>query len=308
MNNFIQGIGNTPLIEIENSPQVFAKLEGQNLFGSAKDRAAYYIINKLLSDGIINNNTEIVESSSGNFAIALAGVCKFFNLKFTCVVDPLLNETNKKILNCYGVNLVCVDKPDKNNNYLKSRLNKVLEIISNNKKSYWINQYDNPLIPNAYKDISKEIFTQLKNVDYIFVPVSTCGTIAGISQYTKNNYPNVKIIAVDLDCSNIFDKAKTCQNIPGMGLFKKPGNLENAIIDDVVIVSEKDCIQECHLLANRGIIVGASSGGTFSAIKKYYGKFDKSDTIVALMPDRGERYLDSVFSEEWINIHYKQKR
>ena len=305
MSKFMLGIGNTPLIKIKDSPKIYAKLEGQNLFGSAKDRAAYYIINKLLTDGIINRNTEIVESSSGNFAIALAGVCNLLKLNFTCVVDPLLSETNKKILKCFGVNLVCVEKPDENNNYLKSRLDKVSEIITNKKNSYWINQYDNPLIPNAYQTISKEIFEQLENVDYIFVPVSTCGTIAGISQHAKFYHPNVKIIAVDLDCSNIFYKAKTHQNIPGMGLFKKPGNLENALIDDVVIVSEKECIQECHFLASKGILVGASSGGTVSAIRQYSYKFNEYDTIIALMPARGERYLENVFCEDWIKNHYK---
>ncbi len=297
-------IGNTPMVLLSESPKIYGKLEGQNLYGSAKDRAALYIIQYLLDKNIINQSTEIVESSSGNFAIGIAGVCKSFGLKFTCVIDPLLNETNKTILKQLGANLVIVSKPDENNNYLKSRLSKVKEIIENNSNTYWINQYDNPLIPNAYKALGEEIVKQLDKIDYIFVPVSTCGTIAGISQFIKSYNSKIKIIGVDLDCSNIFYPAKTKQHIPGMGLFRQPGNLVNAKIDDVVIVSEIDCIKACKSLLNIGIFVGASSGGTYTAIKTYLPNIKPNDVVVAICPDRGERYVKTVFCDEWCKKTY----
>lgn len=299
-----KAIGNTPIILLSKEPDIYGKLEGQNLYGSAKDRAALYIINYLLDNKIIDNMTEIVESSSGNFAIALAGVCNAFGLKFTCIIDPLLSPTNKTILKCLGAKLITVKEPDINNNYLKSRLRKVNEIISNSTNAYWINQYDNSLIPNAYKSLGKEIVEQLPKVDYIFVPVSTCGTVAGISQFIKTYDKSIKIVCVDLDCSNIFFPSTKQQHIPGMGLYKKPGNLSKAIIDDVVIVSELECIRECRNLLKQGVFIGPSSGGTFAAVKKYRSYLHNDDVIATILPDRGERYINTVFCDEWCKNTY----
>ena len=295
-------IGNTPMISI--APNVYAKLEGQNLFGSAKDRAALYIINYLLDSKQIDAKTELIESSSGNFAIALAGICKTLGMKFTCVIDPLLNPTNKAILECLGANLILVTEPDEHNNYLKSRLSKVHELIKDN-NTYWINQYDNPLIPSAYHVLGEEIISQMPNVKYIFVPVSTCGTIAGISHIAKVKNPSIKIVAVDLDCSNIFCPAVTKQHIPGMGLFNKPGNLAQAQIDDIVIVSEWECITECKNLLSKGVFVGVSSGATIAAVKKYFTT-SMEQCVVAIFPDRGERYIKTAYDSEWCANHFPQ--
>ena len=139
-------IGNTPIISLKN--RIYAKIEGCNLFGSSKDRAAKYVLKHLLSTEQISTSTRIIESSSGNFAIALAGVCNSLGMVFTCVIDPLISPTNKSILECMGANLILASKPDENNNYLKARLDIVADFIKSNNDTYWINQYDNPLIPS----------------------------------------------------------------------------------------------------------------------------------------------------------------
>lgn len=298
-------IGNTPMISL--SANVYAKMEGQNLFGSVKDRAALHIVSYLLNTQQITTSTEIIESSSGNFAIALAGVCRSYGMKFTCVVDPLLNPMNKSILECLGAKLILVTEPDEHNNYLKSRLNKVNELIKNDNNLYWINQYDNINIPPAYHSLGQEILLQVPNVEYIFIPVSTCGTIAGISQFVKAKNSSVKIIAVDLNCSNIFFPAVAKQHIPGMGLFKKPGNLIHAYIDDIVIVNELESINECKKLLNKGIFVGVSSGSVSIAIKKYFSQMQIPKNIVAIFPDRGERYINTAYNNEWYVNNFLQE-
>lgn len=297
-------IGNTPIVSLSNG--VYAKVEGCNLFGSAKDRAAQYILKHLLNKEKITSSTSIIESSSGNFAIALAGICNYYGMRFTCVIDPLLNPINKSILETFGTSLIMATKPDDHNNYLKARLEIVGEFVNSNDNVYWINQYDNPLIPKAYISLGEEILSQVPNVSHIFVPVSTCGTIAGISQIVKLKKPSVKIIAVDLDCSNIFYPAVTKQHIPGMGLFRKPGNLKNACIDDVVIVNEWECICECKHLLKHGIFVGVSSGGTSVAIKKYLAQHSVHDDIVGVFPDRGERYINTAFNSKWCEEKFPQ--
>jgi 2,3-diaminopropionate biosynthesis protein SbnA len=297
-------IGNTPMIPL--STNIYAKMEGSNLFGSAKDRAANYILADLLKRQKIDKSTKIIESSSGNFAIALAGVCRVLGMTFICVIDPLLNPANKSILECLNANFILVTKPDENNSYSKSRINMIQDIINQNKNIYWINQYDNPIIPSAYYSLGQEIVCQVPNVRYIFVPVSTCGTIAGISHIVKKYNSSIKIIAVDLDCSNIFYPAITKQHIPGMGLFRKPENLNQAKIDDVVIVSELESIKECHCLLDKGIFVGVSSGATLCAIKKYSHKISPHEIVVAVFPDRGERYIKTAYNNDWCKKYFPQ--
>lgn len=299
-----KAIGNTPMIPL--STNIYAKMEGTNLFGSAKDRAANYILTDLLKKKQIDKSTKIIESSSGNFAIALAGVCRVLGMKFTCVIDPLLNPVNKSILECLNANFVLVTKPDENNSYSKGRIRMIQKIIDKDENIYWINQYDNPIIPSAYYSLGQEIICQVPNVSYIFVPVSTCGTIAGISHIVKNYNSTIKIIAVDLDCSNIFYPAITKQHIPGMGLFRKPENVNQAKIDEVVIVSELDSIKECHRLLDKGIFVGVSSGAVLCAIKKYFHKMHPQEIIVAVFPDRGERYIKTAYNDDWCKKNFPQ--
>lgn len=127
--NITDLIGNTPLLRIEDHIEYYAKIEGSNLFGSVKDRAAKYLMENAYSDGIINNETVIIESSSGNFGIALAGMCKIKGNSFICVVDPNITEYNKKIMELLGTKIVVARKADKNGNYVQDRIQSVKNIL-----------------------------------------------------------------------------------------------------------------------------------------------------------------------------------
>lgn len=194
-------IGNTPIITIHDKMDIMLKLEGFNIFGSVKDRAAAYIIQKGLREGFLNTNTEIIESSSGNFAVALAGICKVSGLKFTCVIDPMISKINLRILEIYGAHIIMVHKADQYSSYVKERIRVVKEYMENNDNVYWTNQYDNPLICEAYRNTLGKELADLRNLEYLFVAVSSCGTIAGISQAVKKENSNIYIIAVDVEGS-----------------------------------------------------------------------------------------------------------
>lgn len=299
-----QAIGNTPMIQLSSSRPIFAKIEGLNFFGSVKDRAALYIIKHLLNTGKINGRTEIIESSSGNFAISLAGVCKAMGLKFICVSDPLLNPINKSIIECLGANIVIVTKADEHNIYVNSRLHMIENIIRERDNIYWINQYDSLIMLDAYNKLAEEIISERQDVEYVFIPVSSCATIAGVSRALKAYNQNIRVIAVDLESSSIFYTARTNQHLPGMGFYKKPGNLQYAKIDDIVIVSEIEGIRECRNLLKRGVFVGASSGCTMAAIKKYSDFITSVKPIVAIFPDRGERYITTIYNDDWCNTNF----
>lgn len=301
----INAVGNTPTVLVQGSPSYYAKLEGLNPFGSIKDRAAAYVIQKGYEEGIITSSTEIIESSSGNFAVALAAVCRIYGNKFICVVDKSLMPANKQIIQSYGAEILVADQADENGSYLRDRLDIVKKLLAQNNNLYWINQYDNYYISQAYfHTIGVELSRDFTNIDFLFVPISTCGTISGLSRKMKEEFPSIRIVAVDIVGSKIFcESSDEKRYIPGMGASITPGNLSYALIDDVVSVTEKEAICHCRNLLKQSILVGGSSGATSAAIEKYFRRHI-GGTIVAVFPDRGERYFSSIFNDKWCDEIY----
>ena len=299
--NIINAIGGTPVVFVRGIPDYFAKLEGLNPFGSIKDRAAAYVLQKGYEEGLITNSTDIIESSSGNFAIALAAVCQVYGNAFTCVVDKNLTPLNKSIIQNYGAKIIIADKADENGSYLKNRLDIVNELIHKNSNLYWVNQYDNSFIRQAYYDtLGMELCKSFPEIDFLFAPVSTCGTIAGLSQKMKEIYPSIKIIAVDVAGSKIFcNTTYEKRHIPGMGASIVPGNLSYALIDDIVYIHESDVVKHCRMILGQSILAGGSSGAVSAAIEKYFNNSEQQKTIVAIFPDRGERYFSNIYNDEW---------
>lgn len=299
--NILEAIGKTPTVFVRGLPAYYAKLEGLNPFGSIKDRAAAYVLQKGYEEKIITTSTDIIESSSGNFAIALAAVCQVYGNRFTCVVDKNLTPLNKEIIHSYGAEIIMADKADENGSYLKNRLEIVKKMLRENSNLYWINQYNNDFIRQAYYNtLGTELCNSFTKIDFLFVPVSTCGTIAGLSKKMKESYPAIKIVAVDIAGSKIFCSS-TCEKryIPGMGASIVPGNLSYALIDDVVYVHESDAVKHCRALLGQSILVGGSGGAASAAIEKYFNKSERDETIVAIFPDRGERYFSNIFNDKW---------
>lgn len=299
--NITDMIGNTPLLKINDKIKYYAKIEGSNLFGSVKDRAARYLIENAYNDGIIKSDTVIIESSSGNFGIALAGMCKIKRNPFICVVDPNITEVNRKIIELLGAEIVIASKSDENGNYVQNRIQIVKDYIAEHKNTYWTNQYENEYVRKAYVSLGEELCNELERIDYVFVAVSTCGTLAGTSQKIKEQYPDSKIIAVDIAGSQIFERSKRKKHISGIGTGFVPQNLTYAQYDDYMIIEEMDAVSECNNLLAKGIVVGASSGAVAYAIQNYMGYSDDLDTrkVVGIFPDRGERYLDTIYDKEW---------
>lgn len=296
-------IGNTATVLVEDAVKYYAKMEGLNLFGSVKDRAAKYLLEQAYEDAVIDNHTEIIESSSGNFGIALAGMCMITGNPFTCVIDPNIAAMNKQILTLLGANLLTSNIEDSNGNYVVGRIELVKEYVKRNSNVYWTNQYENAYVwQSYYHTLGKEICDEMDKLDYLFIAVSTCGTLAGTSRKVKERFPNCKIIAVDIAGSQIFVNDKRVKHISGIGAGFVPRNLSNAIYDDYMIVEEKEAILECKKLLTRGIIVGASSGAVAYAIQNYQKyKLHTEKSILGIFPDRGERYVDTIYCNEWYN-------
>ena len=299
--NITDMIGNTPLVRVNDKVKYYAKIEGSNLFGSVKDRAARYLMENAYNDGIIKNDTVIIESSSGNFGIALAGMCKIKGNSFICVVDPNITEVNRKIIELLGAEIIIASKTDENGNYVQDRIQIVRDYITEHENVYWTNQYENQYVWKAYFSLGEELCNELEQIDYVVVAVSTCGTLAGASWKIKEQFPDCKIIAVDIAGSQIFERSKKKKHISGIGTGFVPQNLTHAKYDDYMIINEMDAVSECNNLLSKGIVVGASSGAVAHAIQNYEGYAEnlKMKKIVGIFPDRGERYLDTIYDKEW---------
>lgn len=305
--SFLDIVGHTPTVNIYmhdfDMINLRAKLESSNPTGSVKDRAADYLTRNLLKKGIIDQQTTIIESSSGNFGVALAAYCKRSNLRFICVVDPNISPANEMLIKLYGAEIIPVTEPDENGGYLINRIKRVKEIVRQTDNIYWINQYENQLNADAYySSIGQEICDENEHLDYIFIGVSSGGTITGISNRVKEKFPNVQVIGVDIYGSVIFGHPPHKRNISGIGSSIVPKILQQAKIDEVVMVDEGSAIDMCReLLHDHSLFVGGSSGAVYAAIKKYFNSnmIDHPVNVLAIFPDSGWKYLNTIYNDNW---------
>lgn len=296
-------IGNTPVMNLK-SPDIdlFVKLEYANLTGSIKDRAAFYIISEAIREGRINQYTTIVESSSGNFAIALACICRHLGLEFIPVIDPNIVPGYEKLLNLLVSKVIKVEERDRTGGYLLTRINTVEQLLKTETNIFWTNQYENPNNFKAYFKMADEINQSLPRLDYLFIGVSSGGTIIGLSQRLKEHNPALKIVAVDVEGSVIFDQKPKKRHVSGIGSSKKPIFMPKAVIDDIIHVSEADIVNSCHaLLKDHTVFGGASAGASYAAVKSYFSnrRITHKPKVLFLCPDRGSSYIDTIYNDEW---------
>ena len=301
-------VGKTPLITLSRlfpkpDVAVLAKLELMNPSGSAKDRPARYIIEKGLTDGSIPPGAHLLESSSGNFGIALAITARLHGLTLTCVVDPKTTPANIAIMRQLGVDIDIVHEPDDAGGYLQTRIRRVHELLHEMPAAVWINQYANKRNWQAhYHGTGAEMCEQLlQPPDYLFAAVSTTGSILGCARRLRERFPDLRVIAVDAVGSIIFGGPPGRREIPGIGASRVPELLAPEEIDGVVHVSDLESAQACRaVLETEGIFAGGSTGSVVAAISKTLPSLPRPCRIVTICPDRGDRYLDLVYDDAWL--------
>ncbi|WP_234410567.1 2,3-diaminopropionate biosynthesis protein SbnA [Caldalkalibacillus mannanilyticus] len=277
------------MVQLEHPTiNMYAKLEFQNLMNSVKSRAAYNMLYSAIEKGDIDQDTTLIESSSGNLAIALATICKFLGIKFIPVIDPNTNIMYENLLSSISYQVIKVTERDHTDGYLLTRLNKIQELLTEIPNVYWLNQYQNPDNYYAhYYGIGEELTEHFEELDYAFIGVGTGGTISGVSNRLKEKFPKIKIIAVDSEGSAIFSDKKKKRYIPGIGASKVPELVKRAVIDEVVIIPELDTVAGCHQLYElHGIFAGGSSGTSYYAVNQYFKekKLEKRPNVVFFMP------------------------
>jgi 2,3-diaminopropionate biosynthesis protein SbnA len=271
--------------------------------GSMKDRPARHIIEAGLANGDIPPGAHLIESSSGNFGIALAIAARLHELTFTCVVDPKTTTANIQIMRQLGARVEVVTDPDEMGGYLHTRIRRLRELLAHAPNGVWINQYANARNwESYYHGTGRELATELvRPPDYLFAAVSTTGSILGCARRLRERFADLRVVAVDAEGSIIFGAPPGPRHIPGIGSSRVPELFTPAEIDDVVHVGDAEAARACRrLLTTEGIFAGGSSGAVVAAIARTLPTLPRPCRVVAIFPDRGDRYLDMVYDDEWL--------
>ncbi|XID92040.1 2,3-diaminopropionate biosynthesis protein SbnA [Paenibacillaceae bacterium WGS1546] len=304
-------IGCTPLVPLRRafgdaSFVAYAKLEMANPGGSSKDRPALRILREAIRSGEIRRGTTVIESSSGNMAVSLAQLCGYLGLRFICVVDPRTTDHHLRLIRLLGGQIELVEEPDPlSGDYLPARIERVQRLRREIGDCYWTNQYGNPNNYLSHYDTTMpEMLAALPRIDYLFCGVSSCGTLRGCAERLKQSGRDTVIVAVDAEGSVIFGGTRGKRRLPGLGAAMTPSIAKRELIDRIVYVAERDCVEGCrHLLRSEAIMAGASSGGLIAAIRSMRDEIPAGSVCAAILPDRGDRYLDTVFDDEWVLRH-----
>lgn len=299
-------VGNTPLVEVQNfakanklEAKVVVKLEYFNPAGSVKDRIAKAIIEDAEQKGILKSDSVIIEPTSGNTGIGLAAVAAAKGYRLIITMPETMSVERRNLMKAYGAELVLTDGAKG----MKGAIAKADELAAELENSFIPGQFVNPVNPATHKATTgPEIWKDTDGkVDIFVAGVGTGGTVSGVGEYLKEQNPDVKIVAVEPATSPVLSKGVAgAHKIQGIGAGFVPDTLNTKIYDEIIAVENEDAFATGKEFAKEeGVLVGISSGAALWAAKELAGRPEnKGKTIVALLPDTGDRYLSTaLFSE-----------
>ena len=298
-------IGGTPLLELVNiekkynlNAKILAKLEYLNPAGSVKDRVAKAMIDAAERDGKLNNESVIIEPTSGNTGIGLASVAAARGYRVIIVMPDSMSKERRQIMKAYGAELVLTD----GKKGMKGAIEKADELAKEIPGSFVPGQFVNPANPEVHRQTTgPEIYNDTDGkVDILVAGVGTGGTITGVGEYLKSKNPDVKVVAVEPETSAVLSGENAGPHgLQGIGAGFIPDILNTDIYDEIIKVSNEEAYASGREIGKtEGILVGISSGAALSAaIKIAQRQENASKTIVAILPDTGDRYLSTPMFE-----------
>jgi N-(2-amino-2-carboxyethyl)-L-glutamate synthase len=284
---------------------LFLKCEGFNFAGSIKLKAATEMVEAAERDGRLGPGSILIESSSGNLGVALAMIAASKGYRFLCVTDSRCNRSTRRLIESLGskVHVIPLAASDKPGGLLGARIEYVRRLCASDDRYVWLNQYGNDGNWQAhFRRTAPAIVRQFPKLDVLFVGAGTTGTLMGCARYLKEQWRRpVRVVAIDTVGSVTFGGPSKRRMIPGLGTSVRPALLDESYVDEVVRVEEPDTIRACHQLARRGFLFGGSTGTVVSGAVGWLAEHGTPDlTSVAIAPDLGERYLDTVYQPDWV--------
>ncbi|MEV4318222.1 2,3-diaminopropionate biosynthesis protein SbnA [Actinocrispum sp. NPDC049592] len=283
------------------------KCEGFNFAGSIKLKAAAEMVDAAERAGWIHAGSTLVESSSGNLGVALSLVAASRGYRFVCVTDARCTTSAIRLMRSLGATVRVVTEPHPEGGFLGARLELVNRLVQENEDFLWLNQYANPANWIAHhQSTGPEILKAFPEIDVLFVGAGTTGTLMGCARYFREAKPSVTIVAVDAVGSVTFGQPAARRMIPGLGTGVRPRLLDESYVDDVVFVPETQTLRTCRRLARHGFMFGGSTGTVVGGAVGWLSanRLGEDTTAVAVAPDFGDRYLDTVYNDEWVSGHY----
>lgn len=284
---------------------IAVKCESFNFAGSVKLKAAVSMVTAAEESGLLKPDSVIIESSSGNLGVALSIVAASMGYAFVCVTDPRSSVQNRRQIEATGGQVVVVTEPDANHGFLASRLRVVRELCASNPRFVWLNQYTNEDNWRAhYRSTAPAMVKNCPEMDVLFVGAGTTGTLMGCAYYLRDIGHPAQVVAVDSIGSVTFGAPAGPRFIPGLGTSRRPELVDESVVDSVILVEEADTIRMCRRLARSGFLFGGSTGTVLAGAQRWLDEAGPGRNAVAIAPDLGERYLDTVYDDGWVAEHY----
>jgi cystathionine beta-synthase len=313
-NNILEAIGRTPLVRLNRinqglKPQIYVKADYINPGGSVKDRIGITMIDEAEKKGLLKPGGTIIEGTSGNTGMGLALVAAVRGYKMVFTITDKQSKEKVDLLKALGAEvIVCptaVEPEDPRSYYSVAK--KLAKEVPN---SYYPNQYDNPMNPEAhYKTTGPEIWEDSEGkITHFVCGMGTGGTVSGVGKYLKEKNPKVQIVGVDPEGSLYYDFVKTGETIKaksyvveGIGEDFFPSTMNLKILDDCIQVNDEECFVAARRLVKlEGLFTGGSGGACISAALRLAKDLGPEAFIVAFLPDTGMRYLSKVYNDEWM--------
>ncbi len=300
--NVLEAIGHTPVIRLnrmadKNGAQVLVKYEGLNVGGSIKTRTAYNMILQAEKDGLIHKDTIIVEPTSGNQGIGLALVGAVRGYQTVIIMPDSVSYERRKLVEHYGAKVILIHDDGNIGKCIETCLQTALQMAKEDPRVYVPQQFENPANPLVHKrHTALEIMEQVAQpIDGFCSGIGTGGTITGIGEVLKAQYPDILIWAVEPENAAILAGGTIGAHLQmGIGDGLIPRNLNTQIYDDIYIVSDEEAIQTAKDLARlEGLMCGISSGTNVAAALKMAKKLGPGKTVITVLPDTAERYFST---------------
>jgi len=306
-NNILEAMGNTPLIRLnrmveKDSAQILVKFEGLNVGGSIKTRTAYNMIREAEEQGLINEDTIIVEPTSGNQGIGLALVGAVRGYQTKIIMPDSVSEERRKLVKHYGAEVILIHDAGNIGACIEECLNTALRMAAEDPRVFVPQQFENPANPAVHRDqTAVEILEQAGcPIDGFCSGIGTGGTITGIGEVLRENNPDMEIWAVEPEHAAILSGGSIGTHLQmGIGDGVIPAILNMDIYDEICIVTDEEAIRTSQELASKeGIMCGISSGTNVAAALKLARKLGKGKTVVTVLPDTAERYFSTPLFDE----------
>jgi len=312
--DWTDAVGQVPIVRLNRLASIFLtrqcylKLESCNPGGSIKEKNAVWLVREAERTGALKPGGTIVESSSGNFGLALAMMGALRDYRVMIVVDAKATPTARKMLRAHGAELVEITPEliEKHGTRHKARIATATELSQTIEGAWYPCQHHNPQNPIAHSAFTAhEIAAAFPNgLDALVVGVSTGGQLSGLARHLLPLYPNLKIVAVDVEGSVVLASQSGNYQMTGLGLSFRPPNLDYQSIHSGYVMPERLAYTTCHGIARKeGLFMGASTGAIVAAGIHLAHQLPPGSKICMMGPDRGDRYLETLYDQSWLDSH-----